>query len=84
MPSQPSHSKLTEVDMSVTEISPELESEFDAIANLTGERKDELVREALQSYLEDFRLARTAEERLKNVGERISLADIGKEFGLAD
>jgi predicted DNA-binding protein len=70
--------------MSVTEISPELESEFDAVANLTGEPKDELVREALLSYLEDFHLARTAEERLKDIGERTSLADIGKEFGLAD
>jgi len=70
--------------MSVTEISPELEVQFDAVANLTGEPKSELVREALLSYLDDFHLAQSAEKRLKDVGERTSLADMGKEFGLAD
>jgi predicted DNA-binding protein len=70
--------------MSLTEISPDLESQFDTIASLTGEPKNELVREALLSYLEDFRLAQSAEERLKDIGERTSLADMGKEFGLAD
>ena len=54
--------------MSLTEISPDLESQFDTIASLTGEPKNELVREALLSYLEDFRLAQSAEERLKDIG----------------
>ena len=70
--------------MSVTEISPDLESQFDAIASLTGEPKTELVREALLNYLDEFHLTQTAEERLKDIGERTSLADMGKEFGLAD
>ncbi len=70
--------------MSVTEISPDLESQFDTIASLTGEPKSELVREALLSYLDDFHLAQSAEDRLKDIGERTSLTDMGKEFGLAD
>ncbi len=70
--------------MSVTQIPPEIESQFEAVADATGEPKEDLVREALLSYLEDFELARCAEERLKNVGERTSLADMGKEFGLAE
>jgi predicted DNA-binding protein len=68
----------------LTEISPDLESQFDAIAGLTGEPKNAFVREALLSYLEDFHLAQGAEERLKDIGERTSLADMAKEFGLAD
>jgi predicted DNA-binding protein len=70
--------------MSVTEISPEIESEFDTVASLTGEPKNDLVREALLSYLEDFHLARRAEARLKVVGERISLEEIGRKYGLVD
>jgi predicted DNA-binding protein len=70
--------------MSVTEISPEIESEFDTVASLTGEPKNELVRQALLSYLEDFHLARRAEDRLKNIGERISLEEIGRKYGLVD
>jgi len=70
--------------MNATQIPPEIEQQFEAVSHLTGESKDELVREALLTYLEDFHLAMSAEERLKDIGERTSLADIGREFGLAD
>ena len=62
----------------------EIEHQYENVASQTGESKDDLVREALLSYLEDRHFSASAEERLKNIGERTSLADLGKEFGLAD
>jgi predicted DNA-binding protein len=62
----------------------EVESKLDALALTTGESMDDLLREAVLSYLEDRHLAAIAEERLKDIGERTSLADIGREFDLVD
>ncbi len=62
----------------------EIESQIEAFARRTGESKDDLVRKALLSYLEDRQDALRAEERLKNIGTRISLAEIGHKYGLAD
>jgi predicted DNA-binding protein len=66
------------------QLEPEIESQFDEAALQTGESKDNLVRKALLSYLEDMHDARIAEERLKDVGERISLEEIGHKYGLVD
>ncbi len=70
--------------MEATQIPPEIDRQFEKVADLTGEPKSDLVRDALLSYLEEFHLAQSAEERLKDIGERTSLADIGRDFGLAD
>jgi hypothetical protein len=64
--------------------STEIESQIEAFARRTGESKDDLVRKALLSYLEDRQDALRAEERLKHIGSRISLAEIGRKYGLAD
>jgi predicted DNA-binding protein len=66
------------------QIPAEIESKIDAFANRTGESKDKLVREAILTYLEDREDAMIAAERLKNVGRRTSLAEIGRRYGLVD
>jgi RHH-type rel operon transcriptional repressor/antitoxin RelB len=66
------------------QIPAEIESQFEAFARRTGESKDDLVREALLTYLEDREDAMIAAERLKNPGARISLQEIGRKYGLED
>jgi predicted DNA-binding protein len=65
-------------------IPAEIESQIEAFANRTGESKDDLVRDALLGYLEDRQDALIAAERLKHVGGRTSLEEIGRKYGLAD
>ena len=60
----------------------EIESQIDALAIRTGESKDKLVREAILTYLEDREDAMIAAERVKTVGRRTSLAEIGRQHGL--
>jgi RHH-type rel operon transcriptional repressor/antitoxin RelB len=69
--------------MAAIQIPPEIDSQIEEVANRTGESRDDLVREALVSYLEDRQDALRAAERLKNVGTRISLEEIGRKYGLA-
>ncbi len=66
------------------QLEPEIESQFDEAAEQMGETKDNLIRKVLLSYLEDLHDARIAEERLKDIGERISLDEIGRKYGLVD
>jgi RHH-type rel operon transcriptional repressor/antitoxin RelB len=66
------------------QLEPEIESQFDEAALHTGESKDNLVRKALLSYLEDLHDARIIEERLKNPGKRIPLSEVVKNLGLDD
>jgi predicted DNA-binding protein len=66
------------------QIAPEIESQFDDVAEQTGESKDVLVRKALLSYLEDRQDALRIETRLKNIGKRTSLDEIGRKYGLVD
>jgi len=70
--------------MANIQIPTEIESKIDAFATLTGESKDQLVREAILTYLEDREDAMIAAERTKSVGGRTSLAEIGRQYGLAD
>lgn len=70
--------------MAAIQLPTEVESKLETFARTTGEPKDDLLREAVLPYLEDRHLAAMAEERLKEIGERTSLADIGREFDLAD
>jgi predicted DNA-binding protein len=69
--------------MAAIQIPPEIDSQIEEVANRTGESRDDLVREALVSYLEARQDALRAAERLKNVGTRISLEEIGRKYGLA-
>ncbi len=66
------------------QIPTEIESQIEAFARRTGESKEEFVRNALLSYLEDRQDALRAEQRLKSIGTRISLEEIGRKYGLAD
>jgi predicted DNA-binding protein len=66
------------------QIPAEIEIQIEAFARRTGESKDALVRDALLGYLEDRRDAMIAAERLKHVGGRTSLEEIGRKYGLAD
>jgi RHH-type transcriptional regulator, rel operon repressor / antitoxin RelB len=70
--------------MTTIQIPVEIESQIEALARRTGESKDDLVREAILTYLEDREDARIAAERLKNPGTRISLEEIGRKYGLVD
>jgi RHH-type rel operon transcriptional repressor/antitoxin RelB len=61
-----------------------IESHIEALARRTGESKEDLVRDAILTYLEDREDAMIAADRLKDPGTRISLQEIGREYGLAD
>jgi predicted DNA-binding protein len=63
----------------------------DALASLiemgmqrTGESRDVFLREAVRSHIEEIEDIAIATERLKNPGKRISLAEIGRKYGLTD
>ena len=66
------------------QIAPEIERQFDEVAASTGESKDTLVQKALLSYLEDREDALRAASRLKNVGQRIGLEELGRKYGLVN
>jgi predicted DNA-binding protein len=66
------------------QIDPEIENQFNEMAQHTGETMDSLVRHALLSYLEDLHDARIIEERLKNPGKRFPLSEVVKNLGLDD
>ncbi len=83
IPIWPSQAKGSEVLMTV-QLEPEIDIQFDEMAQHTGESKDNLVRQALLSYLEDLHDARIIEERLKNPGKRIPLSEVVKNLGLDD
>ncbi|HEX3967369.1 MAG TPA: ribbon-helix-helix protein, CopG family [Edaphobacter sp.] len=70
--------------MTTIQLPVEIESQIEALARRTGESRDDLVREAILTYLEDREDARIAAERLKNPGKRISLEEIGRKYGLVD
>jgi len=62
----------------------EIESQIEALAHRTGESKDDLVREAILTYLEDRLDALLAGERLAISDKQLSLEEIGHKYGLAD
>jgi predicted DNA-binding protein len=68
----------------VIEIPAEIESQFEAFARRSGQSKDQLVREALLSYIEDREDAGIAAERYASGSQRIPLEEIGRKHGLAD
>ncbi len=70
--------------MPVIEIPSEIESKIVAFSAKTGESADRLLSEAVLTYLEDREDAMIAADRLKDLGARISLEEIGRKYGLAD
>ena len=66
------------------QIPDELESLIEQGAQLAGVTTDDLIRNALLSYLEDRLDAQRAAERLKNVSTHISLDEIGRKYGVVD
>jgi len=70
--------------MAALHVPDEIESQIEALAHRTGESKDDLVREAILTYLEDRQDALLAAQRLAKSTDRISLDEIGHKYGLAD
>ncbi len=70
--------------MPVIEIPAELESHYEYFAKQNGKSRDELVRQALVSYLEDLEDIAVATERLKNPGRRIPFEEVIQNLGLED
>ncbi len=68
--------------MPVIEIPAELEAEYQYFAKQNGKTRDDLVRQALLSYLEDLEDVAVATERLNDSGETISLEELKKNLGL--
>jgi predicted DNA-binding protein len=68
----------------VIELPAEIESQFEAFARSSGQSTDQLVREALLSYLEDREDAAIAAQRYASGSQRIPLEEIGHKYGLAD
>jgi predicted transcriptional regulator len=62
------------------QIPPEIESQFEEVAQRTGESKDNLVREALLSYLEDRFAAETdfTEEQIARMKHSLAQLDRGE------
>ena len=57
-------------------LSPEIEARLDAMAKRTGRTKSFYAREAILEKLEDMEDYYLAEERLKNPGKAVPLADV--------
>jgi RHH-type rel operon transcriptional repressor/antitoxin RelB len=66
------------------QIPAEIESQIDALADRTGESKDDLVREALLAYLEDMDDVAIAKEHLLHPDEMLSLGEMKKNLDLDD
>ena len=66
------------------QITAEIESRIDALADRTGESKDDLVREALLAYLEDMDDVAIAREHLIHPDDTLSLQEMKKNLGLDD
>ena len=63
---------------------PEIEKRLSEIAKKTGRTKSFYAREAILTHLEDLEDAYLARKALEEGGERTSLEDVVKEYGLAD
>ena len=64
---------------------PGLESIMSEMASETGQTAEQIILDAVEERLADFRDLRVAEERLRNPGgPAIPLDDILRKYGLAD
>ncbi len=60
----------------------ELEQELDLLAKSKGSNRSAVVREAIVRYLEDNEDLELARQALAKTGERKSLKELRKDFGL--
>jgi predicted DNA-binding protein len=70
--------------MATIQIPVEIESQIEEVANRMGESKEDLVRDALLSFLEDMHDVSVAREYLANPQDLLSLDDLKKNLGLDD
>ena len=66
------------------QIPPEIESQYEQVAQSTGDSADNLVRRALLSYLDDLHDVAIAREYLHNPDDTTSMAELKKNLGLDD
>ena len=59
---------------------PEIEKRLEALAKKTGRSKSFYAREAIVDHLDDLEDVFLAERRLARGGDRVSLADVEREF----
>ena len=70
--------------MATIEIPDEFASLIEQGAQRAGETCDDFLREAVRCRLEEIEDIALTTKRLKNPGNRIRLAEIGRKHGLAD
>ena len=70
--------------MQVVDIPDELDERLADLARKAGRSKAEMVRRALQDWLEDYEDALVVKERLAKQNPRIGLDELERELGLAD
>ncbi|HUD23071.1 MAG TPA: hypothetical protein VMQ60_09540 [Acidobacteriaceae bacterium] len=70
--------------MVTIQIPDDLANQIEQGAQRAGETSTAFLSEAVLSRLEDLEDIAIATERLQNPGKRISLAEIGRKYGLND
>jgi len=70
--------------MATIQIPDELASQIEQGAQRAGESRDDFLREAVLSRLEDAEDIAIATERLKNPGKRIPFEQVKRNLGLDD
>jgi predicted DNA-binding protein len=70
--------------MATIQIPDDLANQIEQGAQRAGETSTAFLSEAVLSRLEDLEDIAIATERLRNPGKRISLAEIGRKYGLND
>ncbi len=68
--------------MLALQLPPEIEKRLDELAARTGRSKGAHALEAVLTYIEDMEDAYLAQQALDEGGERISLEDVMKKYGL--
>jgi RHH-type transcriptional regulator, rel operon repressor / antitoxin RelB len=67
------------------ELSQDLQKRLLSISQELGCKEDELIKEAIINYLEDFEDVKNAQDRLANLPEQyLTLEEVERELGLAD
>ena len=74
--------------MLTVELPESIERRLDALAKATGRSKESYLQEAIAEYLGDLEDVHLAEQRLADIragrAGTVSLADVGRDLGLAD
>jgi predicted DNA-binding protein len=70
--------------MAAIQIPDELAEQIEQAAQRAGETRDDFLREAVQSRLDDLEDIAVAADRLKNPGKRLTLEQVKRDLGLDD